>query len=322
MKGNMKAIFFLPLVFSAASKERANPTTVAAGSSKKPLIIGGDDEEIENYPSTVSFQVGKTHFCSGVVVSPLFVMTAAHCLESWVEGKSVKVDGGSSKINDNPPFEIKVKKYFLHKHYSASDVTHDLAMAVLDKPIPSPSIAIFANSTPNFGTQFTALGWGVHDTDVGKTSPHLQSTKMVRIRDEVCVGRVPNDILCGLSLTRTATPCSGDSGGGAFFNSSLVAGILSYGFGCENLNLPAAYTKAETNKEFICCASQNQAVFSNTDECGFNLTQCDIFIEKDMNTEFSVVLIVVIVCASVGVFVLLILILQEIKQLRRPELYV
>ena len=108
MKGNMKAIFFLPLVFSEASKERATPT-IAAGASKKHLIIGGEDEEIEYYPSTVSLQVGKTHFCSGVVVSPLFVLTAAHCLESWVEGKTVKVDIGSSKINDSPLFEIKVK---------------------------------------------------------------------------------------------------------------------------------------------------------------------------------------------------------------------
>ena len=318
MKGNMKAIFFLPLIFSAAI---AN-LTIAAGSSKKHLIIGGDDEEIENFPPTVSFQVGNNHFCSGVVVSPLFVLTAAHCFESWVEGKSVKVDGGVSKINDNPLFEIKVKKYFLHKHYSASDVTNDLAMAVLDKPIPSPSIAIFANSTPNFGTQFTALGWGIRDTDVGKTSPQLQSMKMVRIQDEVCVGKVPNDILCGLSLTRTATPCSGDSGGGAFLNSYIVAGILSYGFGCKNFNLPAAYTKTETNKEFICCTSQNQAVFSNTDGCDVDLTECDISVEKEMNTEISVVLIVVIVCSSIFVFVLLILILQEIKQRRPPELYV
>ena len=44
-----------------------------------PLIVGGVPSPLGAFPHQVSFRYGRSHFCGGSIISPQFIVTAAHC---------------------------------------------------------------------------------------------------------------------------------------------------------------------------------------------------------------------------------------------------
>ena len=74
--------------------------------SSDDYIVGGVPASIENFPFQVSLRIRGSHFCSGAIISPRHVVTAAHCIQCCVQapyndffvvtGTTYRTSGGQS----------------------------------------------------------------------------------------------------------------------------------------------------------------------------------------------------------------------------------
>lgn len=179
-------------------------------------------------------------FCTGTLISPTVVLTAAHC-NPGVE--AVKVTFNS--VVDNAAV-MYVGRYIPHAGYKASqNDPHDIAVIVFDRPIAGitpaklPTAGLFdtlkANGLLN-GAQFTAVGFGGQERSFdGKGKPVIAYED----RREWAVSEFGALSQAWLRLSQNAATgdsgtCYGDSGGPNFLGSgssesAVIAGTTITG---------------------------------------------------------------------------------------------
>jgi len=185
------------------------------------------------------------YYCSGVAISDVLVVTAAHCLASWEPGGEGEVrvtfdaeadlDGGSwhtGTIHAHPDWCIGCAGGL------PGFDTHDVAVVVLDHAVSLPRYAVlpetgFVDSLP-MKTQVEVVGYGIHGWSRDGGPPHgqpVQDFKRYYANAELVTShnRQSDEF-----LKITANPaqgkggvCFGDSGGPALLG-NIVLGVTSY----------------------------------------------------------------------------------------------
>jgi len=193
-------------------------------------IINGEKCSIGN-SSVVYLRSEKGFSCTGTVISPRAVLSAAHCFtdnngnlnEDWVEVYVAYQEPGQKKFTS---YNIKI-----HPSYngSVSSVTDDSALVLLTEDLPTRTMGILKAQNLQVGEKLHIAGYGRigNGQAVGNQFDGLQAGSMSI--DTVHTG----DILAKFNHPNGANTCNGDSGGPAavFRNGKwVIGGITSYGY--------------------------------------------------------------------------------------------
>ena len=151
-------------------------------------------------------------FCTGIVIGPTYVLTAAHCVP---EGADVRIH---YRDREGAPVLVPVAGIVRHPGYHADAIAKrersiDLAVITIAQPLPDRfSAATIADpGAVTAGTIFRIVGFGVMREGDGKSSGQLREAALVTRRPLSSVLLWTED-----PLHRGLGACTGDSGGPVF----------------------------------------------------------------------------------------------------------
>ncbi|XP_010121892.1 PREDICTED: acrosin-like, partial [Chlamydotis macqueenii] len=114
------------------------PMASTYGSSR---VVGGRDAQPGAWPWTVSIQdpwvAGTGHICGGSLISPQWVLTAAHCFkEAWNLSMWRVVIGATWLTHLGPEVQVRhINRLMIHEYYNNITYRNDIALLELDQPV-------------------------------------------------------------------------------------------------------------------------------------------------------------------------------------------
>lgn len=192
-------------------------------SSAAHAVIGGEASPLlERH--TVMVLSKKGGICSGALLAPRIVLTAAHCV----------TDGSDYAVHVRnilgEPILLQPNSIIIHPDYVPDAITKrvrsiDLAILKFDGTLPAPFFPVDVSSAmPRKGEQVIIGGYGMTDETKRASSGTFSSTAL-----NVIEPYGPSKILIWLEGKPIGTSglktggCHGDSGGPVFLNGKLVA---------------------------------------------------------------------------------------------------
>jgi secreted trypsin-like serine protease len=221
----------LAAVLGACSPAAGNDD-VAVGASSEAIVNGSDDSAD---PAVVTFvdPYGST-FCSGVLVAPDRVVTAAHCFAAQ-EPMAVRFGADSTQSSAS----VSVRSYEIHPQYDAAMLANDVAIATLAAPAPVDPIAL--GDAPAVGAMLRVVGWGRSTPDAGDGHKRDGAVSVTSL-----------DATTFHTAPAPAQPCANDSGGAAIVESAngvQLVGVVSAGDrACAEY---AVFSRADAFRDFI-----------------------------------------------------------------------
>ncbi len=216
-------------LLAIASMSACQSAEESIGSQAQPLIFGDVDQ---GHPSAVALSRSGHAFCTGTLVSPSVVVTAAHCVDMLAGDPEVTIFFGTDI--ENTGIRIAVKDTVAHPMWTGNlSGGHDVGMLLMDNKVSEIEAIPLSHFdiTEFVGSEIERVGFGIYDA----ASRAQDGKKRAGV---TTITSVPSGADTFIAGDEDLITCSGDSGGPAYLRVegiTYLAGVHSFGLeGCTS----------------------------------------------------------------------------------------
>jgi secreted trypsin-like serine protease len=245
-----------------------------------PRIVGGSKVANGTYPFMVALlkatqpDAYQGQFCGGSLISPHWVLTAAHCMvqtsdingnpTTFLLASSLDVMLGSNRL-DNSGTRLPAMQILVHPNYNAKSQDYDMALVKLSsnsnlatvQPLLPSETALAAT-----GKKAKVIGWGDQASGANNYPIDLLEATVPIVAQNTCnsnylnQGGITARMICAGFAGGGIDSCQGDSGGPLLVSSDLAgvwrqAGVVSFGEGCALPNFPGVYSRVSEFNAYL-----------------------------------------------------------------------
>jgi secreted trypsin-like serine protease len=246
------------------------PAVASARDGAQASIIGGRAATVAEFPSMAyieSRQGQSGSACTGSVVAPRVVLTAAHCIEDLERGRFTAAGNFAVAIGATTPAKalreniFRVVATYVFPGFDPGSLKGDAGILVLDRPTAAPPIALAGPADAALyagGAPVQVAGWGLTRASAVDGPDSLRATSMVVQAPSFCERKTrryyppysPASHVCTLDVpAKTSGGCFGDSGGPLIGQRAdgtpVELGIVSTGGPFCSTKLPNVFTRVD-----------------------------------------------------------------------------
>lgn len=242
-------------------------------------IVGGQNSTLGDWPWMVALGYRTASNpniqfkCGGSLISNRWVVTAAHCVRNIGSLTLTTARLGDLDLNDEAndgatPQDIIIDQIIPHPDYAPSPIQNDIALLQLRNTVTFTKLirpicildgeehrsdAFYSRKLPFIS------GWGAIEFR-GPSKTWLQDAQIEMVDNQLCARNYSNQrtalidhrVLCAGGGGKDT--CQGDSGGPLIMpqgNTYYLAGIVSFGIRCADVNYPGVYTRVAHFADWI-----------------------------------------------------------------------
>ncbi|XP_073502342.1 transmembrane protease serine 9-like [Phyllobates terribilis] len=249
-------------------------TASVDGHQMMSRVVGGQNADPGEWPWQVSLKYAASIVCGGALISPTWVVSAAHCVDYRNVSEFTVILGVLNLTGASPTkVLVAVKQIIIHPIFEGDGTSGDMALLQLSSPVTynsyiQPVTLPYQDQEFPDGKVCWLTGWGQTGEKAKLAAPQtLQEVDLPLINYMDCnkmfqkafntdfpFNFVKKDMICAGYPEGKKDGCQGDSGGPLVCKNGeswILVGIVSWGIGCARPGNPGVYTKVSNFSSWI-----------------------------------------------------------------------